>query len=65
MENPSNNATVPAQSAATVKGRDFEPPPTSTDIQPNDPAAGGKPPYGYGAPGGSGDAPPEKVEPGH
>lgn len=62
MENPSSNGTVPAQSTATVKGRDYEPPPTSTVIQPNDPAAAAKPPYGYGGPD---DGPPEKVEPGH
>jgi hypothetical protein len=65
MENPSSNTTVPAQSAAKVKGRDFEPPPNGATITPDDPAAGSKPPYGYGDPGGPGDVPPEKVEPGH
>lgn len=43
MENR-DDATVPAQSASKVKGRDFEPVPTTTVIQPDNQASG-SPPY--------------------
>jgi hypothetical protein len=44
MESQDTTA-VPAQSPAKVKGRDFEPPLTTSQIQPDDQASGPPKPY--------------------
>jgi hypothetical protein len=46
-------ATVPAQSPAKVKARDFEPPPTTDHIQPVDDASGPQKPYDVDSSGSS------------
>jgi|GEM_PF-6621235 len=60
MENRSD-ATVPAKSPAKVKGRDFEPPPRTTDIDQDDKAAG-PPPCDFDP---ASSAPPRSGKPGH
>jgi len=40
-----DNSTVPAPSTPQTKGRDFEPVPTTSDIKPDDTAAGPPKPY--------------------
>ena len=59
MENR-DNATVPTRSAPKVKGRDFEPPPSSTAIKPDDPPAEPRPPFDFDPNG-----PPENGKPRH
>jgi hypothetical protein len=60
MENR-DDATVPAQKTTNVKGRDFEPVPSTAVVKPDDPPAGPKPPFDFDP---AGD-PPESGEPRH